>query len=93
MIEKITSHGHKAKPVQHDVNEVPKVHHDYQAYQIPQSERGLTGATGMTGAASSVPGPQLEQDLRGFNETDGVNGTQGPPGFTQLIPGTITLVK
>ena len=31
----------------------------------------------MTGAASSVPGPQLEQGLRGFNETDGVNGVNG----------------
>jgi hypothetical protein len=47
----------------------------------------------MTGAASSVPGPQLEQDLRGFNETDGVNGTQGPPGFTQLIPGTVSNIE
>ena len=36
----------------------------------------------MTGAASSVPVPQREQDLRGFNGTDGVNGTRGPPGFT-----------
>ena len=47
----------------------------------------------MTGAASSVPGPQLEQGLRGFNETDGVNGTQGPPGFTQLIPGTVSNIE
>ncbi len=50
----------------------------------------------MTGAASSVPGPQLEQGLRGFNETDGVNGvngTQGPPGFTQLIPGTVNNIE
>ena len=44
----------------------------------------------MTGAAR-VPGPQREQGLRGFNGTYGdnrFNGTQGPPGITQLIPGT-----
>ncbi len=32
--------------------------------------------------------PQGIQGERGFNRTDGVNGTQGPPGITQLIPGT-----
>ena len=42
----------------------------------------------MTGAASTVPGPQREQDLRGFNGTygvNGVNGTQGPSGINLFL--------